>query len=172
MPKCKKCEESFPQYVEIDGKIRNLQRRKFCLVCSPFGMHNTSATLATPGTEQVTCGKCGKEFIYSRIKGHRRSLCNTCSINGRRPLAKQFAIDYKGGKCVICGYHACNRAMDFHHINPEEKDFGLSQKYLTSREKLIEELDKCILLCNRCHMEVEEGMHSQELLESLYSPIA
>mgnify|MGYP006433691181 CR=1 FL=1 len=41
MPTCKKCNQKYPCWVEIDGKQRNLGTRKFCLDCSPFGSHNT-----------------------------------------------------------------------------------------------------------------------------------
>ena len=38
---CKKCQDTFPNWVTIDGKPRNLGSRKYCLECSPFGSHNT-----------------------------------------------------------------------------------------------------------------------------------
>lgn len=38
---CKKCKSEFKIRQVIDGKTHNLQRRKFCLNCSPFGQHNT-----------------------------------------------------------------------------------------------------------------------------------
>lgn len=41
MPQCEKCGGYFPFLVEINGKKRNLKNRKYCLVCSPFGLHNT-----------------------------------------------------------------------------------------------------------------------------------
>ena len=41
MPLCRKCETPFPVKKEIDGKVRNLQNRKYCLTCSPFGSGNT-----------------------------------------------------------------------------------------------------------------------------------
>lgn len=49
--------------------------------------------------------------------------------------------------------------MCFHHINPEEKDKGIAQMMNQSYKNLQTELDKCVLLCNNCHMEVHEGMH-------------
>ncbi len=66
-----------------------------------------------------------------------------------------MAIEYKGGKCVICGYKKCVGALTLHHRNPKEKDFGLSVRGLTrSWEKIRKELDKCVLLCSNCHAEV------------------
>lgn len=72
---------------------------------------------------------------------------------------KLEAIAYKGGECAICGYSKCSAALDFHHINPEEKDgYGTGAlKAHWSFEKNLPELDKCVLLCARCHREVHAG---------------
>ena len=70
-----------------------------------------------------------------------------------------MARNYKGGKCAKCGYDKCQRALSFHHINPKEKDFDLSSKGLTrSWERIKKEIDKCVLLCANCHMEVHDGI--------------
>ena len=39
---CIKCNKDFPQFITIEGKKKNLQNRKYCLDCSPFGQHNTT----------------------------------------------------------------------------------------------------------------------------------
>lgn len=81
------------------------------------------------------------------------------AVDKRRKLIKKLAIEYKGGKCQICGYNKCERALEFHHKNPDEKSFGLGAKGLTrSWEKTKIELDKCVLLCANCHREVEAGL--------------
>jgi len=69
-----------------------------------------------------------------------------------------------GGKCIRCGYDKCMRALEFHHLNPTEKDFGLSKCLTKSIETLRAEADKCILLCSNCHAEVH-----QELYEAGYT---
>ncbi len=49
-------------------------------------------------------------------------------------------------------------ALQFHHLEPSAKSFGLSMRGLTrSIEKLREEAAKCVLLCANCHAEVEVG---------------
>jgi hypothetical protein len=70
-----------------------------------------------------------------------------------------MAIEYKGGRCQICGYNRCSEALEFHHPDPTQKDFGISQKgYTRSWEKVKEETDKCILLRANCHREVHAGI--------------
>lgn len=65
---------------------------------------------------------------------------------------KRKAVVYKGGGCIVCGYDKCDAALEFHHLDPEEKDFSISSS--SSWRKIKNELDKCVLLCCRCHREV------------------
>lgn len=77
----------------------------------------------------------------------------------RRLALKERAIAHLGGSCRICGYDTCPAALDFHH--PGDKDFSISSK--ASWEAILPELDKCVLLCCRCHREVHYGLHPQYL---------
>ena len=71
-----------------------------------------------------------------------------------RNRTKQKLIEYKGGKCQMCGYDKpIWYAYDFHHRDPEQKDFTVSGKSW-SLDRLKKELDKCDLLCRNCHAEV------------------
>jgi len=70
-----------------------------------------------------------------------------------------MAVEYKGGKCESCGYNKCIDALDFHHVNEKEKEFGLSQSGLTrSWERTKKESDKCVLVCANCHREIHAGL--------------
>lgn len=70
-----------------------------------------------------------------------------------------MAVEYKGGKCSVCGYDRCADALEFHHLDPSQKDFGISSKgYTRSWDKVKEELDKCILVCSNCHREIHSGL--------------
>lgn len=81
------------------------------------------------------------------------------AVSKRRKRLGEMAREYKGGKCIICEYSKSSRALVFHHLNPEEKDFGLSSRGLTrSWERIKQELDKCVLLCANCHMELHDGI--------------
>ena len=81
------------------------------------------------------------------------------AVSRRRKKLREMARDHKGGKCIICGYSKCQRALSFHHLNPKEKDFDLSSRGLTrSWERIKNEIDKCVLLCANCHMEVHDGI--------------
>jgi len=80
------------------------------------------------------------------------------AVAKRRRKIKLMAIEYKGGKCRICGYNKCPGALDLHHINGQ-KLFGIGEKgYTRSWKKIKKELDKCILVCANCHREIEGGI--------------
>lgn len=77
----------------------------------------------------------------------------------QRIKIKKECVEYKGGKCIVCGYDKCDRALDFHHLNPEEKDFTIASNNTKFRlEQLKPELDKCVLLCRNCHAELHAGL--------------
>lgn len=70
-----------------------------------------------------------------------------------------MAIEYKGGKCQLCGYSKYQGALDLHHLNQKTKKFGIADKgYTRSWSMVKEELDKCVLVCANCHREVEGGI--------------
>ena len=86
---------------------------------------------------------------------------NARAVSQRRRDLKLRAADYKGGCCLICGYDRSIAALDFHHLDPDKKDFTVSRKgYTRSWEKTRIELDKCILLCCRCHRELHTNVIS------------
>lgn len=71
-------------------------------------------------------------------------------------------IKIKGGECKFCGYkftgdNEC--CFDFHHIDPKTKKFALNQAQLNKKsiELILEELEKCDLLCALCHRVVHNN---------------
>ena len=96
------------------------------------------------------CKVCGQEF-----SGLRKS-CNRCRISEWRYRTKQRLVEYRGGKCLVCNYKRNLSSLDFHHIDPSKKDFGIS-RYSRGIEDLKKEVDKCALLCSNCHAEVHSS---------------
>jgi hypothetical protein len=160
MPVCKNCGDRFPCRMTIDGKRRNLGKRKYCLICSPFGAHNTIPIhkLKPLDSGDSVCVVCGRRYLYDRKKGHTRNKCNSCSVNERRYKLKQKCVDYKGGKCEHCGYTGNIKVFNFHHIDPTEKEFGISGAHCRSWKSLEKELNKCIMLCANCHIVEHDKM--------------
>lgn len=163
MPTCCKCNVQFPNRTEINGKQINISKRKYCLICSPFDKHNTRK-LEKPKFNRRTryltkitkrCSNCDKVKEIAIVN----SKCSTCRILEKRKRNKNKAVLLLGGKCKICGYDKCSKALDFHHIDSSKKNFAMSSNWHWSWNKIVEELKKCILLCNRCHVEVHNGMN-------------
>jgi 5-methylcytosine-specific restriction endonuclease McrA len=107
------------------------------------------------------CKKHGlTDYIY--VKSEDRYRCVKCrceAVKRRRERLKQELIAYKGGCCQICGYNKCESALEFHHLNPEIKEFGIGENGLTrSISKNKNEVDKCILVCANCHREIHAGL--------------
>lgn len=81
------------------------------------------------------------------------------AVKKRRQKIKLMAIEYKGGKCQICGYDKYPGALDLHHLDSSQKSFGIGARgYTRSWDKIQKELDKCILVCANCHREIEAGI--------------
>ena len=106
------------------------------------------------------CPTCNQyknfEEFYVRRKKNYSGWCRECiarqTIDRGRKL-KSDCVEYKGGKCQKCGYNECPAALDFHHRNPEEKDFAICKKSGCRKinDRIKKELDKCDLLCANCH---------------------
>ncbi len=91
------------------------------------------------------------------------NLKKTITGASTRKLIKQWALDYKGNKCKYCGYDKCIEALEFHHINPDEKDFSISDRNIKlDWEEIKKELDKCVLVCSNCHREIHAGYLEQQ----------
>jgi len=67
---------------------------------------------------------------------------------------KQRAIKLMGGKCEVCRYNRCIACMDFHHKDPAQKDSDLKHLLCKKWEYIEREIQKCRLLCCRCHREL------------------
>jgi hypothetical protein len=98
-----------------------------------------------------------EEFYVRRgnnYSGHCKKCVKEQTVKRGRQL-KLDCLDYKGGKCQKCGYNKCQASLEFHHRDPNEKDFPICQKYGCRKisDRIKRELDKCDLLCANCHRE-------------------
>lgn len=78
-------------------------------------------------------------------------------------------IKLKGGKCEKCGYSKNLGALEFHHLDPSIKEFNLDERHLsnTTIEKILNELDKCILVCSNCHKEIHYPHLNKDKIDNL-----
>ena len=100
-------------------------------------------------------------WTWFRMVGGKRYRCARCivdAVTDRRRRIKEILVDEAGGECAACGYRACIGVLQFHHVEPETKRFGLGREGVSrSLERARAEARKCVLLCANCHVEVELG---------------
>ena len=97
-----------------------------------------------------------KEAHKDELNAKRRRTYakNTKAYHEMRLRCQQ----YLGGVCVECG-EDCPVCLDFHHIDPAEKEFVVCAKISKGWlwDRLQPELDKCVLLCRNCHAVLHWG---------------
>ena len=165
--RCRHCGKAIlPKEAEKPGTVR---RRRFCSHGCAAAHNNRLYPKRRPEGECDECGtpvKIGRKWCSIKCKAadalRRKQAAakkDVTRIVYWRQQQKQKAVDYKGGKCQICGYNRCIRALKFHHVDPATKEFAISGAGSTrSWEKLRAELDKCVLVCGNCHDEIHAGI--------------
>lgn len=84
----------------------------------------------------------------------------------RRKELKKWFREYKSTlSCIKCGesHPSC---LDFHHRDPSLKDLNMQQVILYgwSRKRILEEIERCDVLCANCHRKhhYEERLRGRE----------
>lgn len=159
MPMCRKCGNKFPNRVVIEGETKVLNKRKYCLDCSPFGRHNTKQLVPSPDKLLRKCSRCG-ETDHTKFYGNKKTICGKChsyytSQKGREKRA--YAIEKLGGKCKACGFDRYPCSLDIHHVDPSIKDSNFDSMRGWSYERIDKEIKGCILLCKNCHSAYHSG---------------
>ena len=91
-------------------------------------------------------------------RNYRRN--NTDIINKRKRAKHREMRDWlddikKNKKCSKCKQDRYY-ILDFHHLDPNEKEINISRAASCgySKERMQKEIDKCIVLCRNCHGEL------------------
>ena len=117
---------------------------KICEICDE--------KFETNSKTRLYCYKCSG--VSTRADNETRKHQKTIL---RQSMKKQ-AIKLLGGKCSICGYDRCIDALEFHHKNPQEKEFKLGSGNTMSWKEYKSEAFKCKLLCSNCHKEIHSKL--------------
>ena len=134
--------------------------------------------------ETKVCSNCKIEkslddFLWkNKSKGHKHARCSVCYKEIRKKnyeknksyylkknvrlkkQNKEWYVEYKKNKsCVVCG-ESESVCLDFHHLNGDDKDFLVSKmQYSTySKETIMKEMEKCVILCSNCHRKVHANI--------------
>ena len=92
-----------------------------------------------------------KRIEYQRkYRKENRALVNE-RVKAKRNRRLDQAIILLGGKCADCTTVFDKCVYDFHHLDPSEKEFTISDNLSCAEDKFITEVMKCVLLCANCH---------------------
>lgn len=160
---CLECNATF--------KKQNYESKKFCSRSCAATNNNKKFP------KRKVEGKC--KLCFKSISTQKRFCSEDCKLNFKiknlkldlkpnnqaviewRQRLKIRAVEYKGGSCSKCNYSKCIAALEFHHLDPNEKDFGIGSGDIKAWKKVKIELDKCIILCANCHREEHEKIRGQ-----------
>jgi 5-methylcytosine-specific restriction endonuclease McrA len=124
----------------IEGMRRNLNNRRFCLQCSPFGQHNTTAA-PIRGVPSAELAELRRKKRNAKTYRYQKKM---------RAGLRAALLASRGNACQDCGYDRVAAALEFHHRDPRSKDFTLSG-VSTSPARIWAEASKCDLVCANCH---------------------
>jgi predicted HNH restriction endonuclease len=135
---------------------------------SSIGKENEQVEYERGHRSKEYCEKHGHtEFTYSSKYKIKCIKCQSVRKSLRKNRNRQDLLKIHGSKCSVCSYDKCSSALQFHHIDPSEKEFEISESAY-SLENLIAEAKKCVLLCANCHAEVENEILKSKI-ELFYS---
>jgi hypothetical protein len=92
---------------------------------------------------------------------------NAIDVSNYRRRRKSNLMRVLGNKCCLCGFDVIQDALEFHHIKPEEKEYGIAANGTChDLEKDLAEIKKCVLVCANCHRLIHKGFYTEEELYS------
>lgn len=124
-----------------------------------------------------TCPKCEKEKSDADFYAHKNRVsakgwCKQCFnkyTQDRWRAVKLKAVLLLGGKCCKCGYCKNLSALDFHHLDPDNKEENISKLTKKKWATIVEELKKCILVCRNCHAEIHNTHMNMDDINGIHS---
>lgn len=130
--------------------------KRVCKDCGEYKDCSWNYTFSSRGAPEyrARCIDCFKKYSSKIQKSNRIHISN--HHKETHQVRKQKAIAYLGGECCVCGYDKCAAALTFHHTAPEEKEFAVTTILDWSWDNIVNELDKCELMCFNCHMELHD----------------
>lgn len=85
-------------------------------------------------------------------KHYGLGCCKKHYKSEQRKQRWEYIIQIKGGGCQRCGVSYHYSVYDLHHREPDKKEFSIGSDICNiSMEALLEEVEKCDLLCSNCH---------------------
>ena len=153
------CKGTVSYYCRLNGlgdrrDGRGKQNKNIVEIDEYYKTHTLKETAAAFNTSISTIKLIVTTYKNKKLTPDERITNNYKHVKSFRKQNKDKAIAFGGGKCSVCGYDKCVDSFDFHHLDPNKKDFSISQNMNKAWHKIQAELEKCILLCANCHREL------------------
>jgi hypothetical protein len=126
--------------------------RKVCSKCQahkPITEYNFRNRLA--GIRHSYCKECGKHFTHRHYERNKSQYLD----RNARAYAKRKALvlQMKSRPCADCGVQYPYYVMDFDHREGVLKSFALNSVNRVTMRAIIQEIEKCDVVCANCHRE-------------------
>lgn len=96
------------------------------------------------------CQECQKqyfkEYYQNNKEKHKKAVSK--NVDHRRIKVAKYKMERGCSNCGFCEHPA---ALEFHHVDKNNKDFQISQNTHLPWELLLKEIEKCQVLCSNCH---------------------
>lgn len=127
-----------------------------CIVCKEsksedeYNWRNRSQ-----GRRKNYCRMCDREIKKRHYANNRAAII--AQVRSRTAVNVERFQEWKSHLCCTLCPESDSCCLDFHHLDPEQKDFGISEAVPSmSWEALMEEVNKCIVVCKNCHTKVHK----------------
>jgi len=108
-----------------------------------------------------------KEYSRKHYEANQKEV-KAKTADTKRRFKEKWVIYKASLSCTKCGF-SHPAALDFHHVDPKEKESNIHRLLSNGLYKrLEEELKKCIVLCANCH---RIHHHNEKLSASKPQPV-
>ncbi len=126
---------------------------KTCARCTQeFSLENFSTKRGKP---QPYCRPCKNEFsraYYAANREVHKAAVARRTTRYRQELKTLIRTIKEATPCLDCGVSYPWYVMDFDHVTGEKyKDVSAMVSNLNSKQKVLDEIAKCELICSNCH---------------------
>lgn len=103
----------------------------------------------TRSPKQSTCSGCHNEYQKNYYKQHPASINK--SAYARKEKIRLLIIEKKDVPCADCEIKYPYYVMDFDHKKDKRFNLSIAAVKHIGIEKVIEEINKCEVVCANCH---------------------
>lgn len=170
---CEFCNKKFKLIIK-DNQDKN---RKYCSrLCRENAFHHNNPHKRANYQHKSLlkkkryCKKCNKIIPDELRKNSWTKYCSVdCGKNAKLELSRKIRInaqtlfeEFKENiGCKFCKYSKFGGSLSYHHIDPKTKDSRITSKDFYYKTKIwVDEVPKCILVCDNCHHELHRIMNT------------